>query len=241
MIQCRDLTKVFWNGEQQIRVIDRLDFAIATGERVALLGRSGSGKSSLLHLLAGMDMPTEGEIEVGQKSLRQMSPTELSDFRLRDIGIVFQSFQLIPQRTAFENVELPLLLAGMRQSQRRVRVREALARVGLEHRMDHRPSQLSGGEQQRVAIARAIMNDPKVLFADEPTGNLDCQTAGRVLELIREIAKERGTTLLVITHDQEVAHSVAYRTLHLVDGKLSLQPSADTVDAHQASRLRSPS
>ena len=220
MIHCRDVTKVYYSGSDKIVALNRLNFSVSAGDCVALVGRSGSGKSTLLHILSGMDRPTEGEVKIDGRNLATLSERELIQYRLREVGVVFQSFHLIAHRTAFENVELPLMLCGVPQIQRRAAVRDALARVGLSHRLQHRPNQLSGGEQQRVAIARATMNQPKILFADEPTGNLDSRTAEGILNLIREISAERGTTVLLITHDQTLAQNYANRRLSLVDGAI---------------------
>jgi predicted ABC-type transport system involved in lysophospholipase L1 biosynthesis ATPase subunit len=183
-----------------------------------------------------MDRPTEGEVEIDGRNLAALNERELIQYRLKKVGVVFQSFHLIAHRTAFENVELPLTLCGVPRVQRRVAVRDALARVGLSKRMQHRPSQLSGGEQQRVAIARATMNHPKILFADEPTGNLDSKTSAVILDLIREIAKERGTTVLLITHDQTLARNYANRCFELIDGSIeSPQGTGATVSVDQRS------
>lgn len=231
MINCRNVTKVYFSGSDKIVALSRLNLSVDVGDCVALVGRSGSGKSTLLHILSGMDRPTEGEVEINGRVLSTLGERELIQYRLQEVGVVFQSFHLISHRTAFENVELPLMLCGTPRTQRRVAVRDALARVGLSNRMHHLPGQLSGGEQQRVAIARATMNQPKILFADEPTGNLDSKTAEVILHLIREIATEHGTTVLLITHDQRLAQTYANRNLALIDGTIeSSQYSA--VSAH---------
>ena len=233
MIHCRDVTKVYYSGSDKIIALNRLNLSVEVGDCVALVGRSGSGKSTLLHILSGMDRPTDGKVEIDGRNLATLSERELIQFRLKQVGVIFQSFHLIAHRTAFENAELPLVLGGVPRDQRCVAVREALARVGLGNRMQHRPSQLSGGEQQRVAIARATMNHPKILFADEPTGNLDSRTAEGILNLIREIATERGTTVLLITHDQSLAQSYANRRFRLIDGAIECVPggaSAASVD-----------
>ena len=227
LLCCEQVSKVYGGGESIVTALDRLSFKVQQSERVALIGRSGSGKSTLLHLLSGMDTPSSGVIQVDGQNLGQLSRTELAQYRLRTIGVIFQSFQLISQRTAFENVELPLILAAVPRAKRSDTVREALAAVGLEKRMDHKPSQLSGGEQQRVAIARALINDPGILFADEPTGNLDSKTADQILALLLRIAHERNLTTLLITHDQSLAERFANRTLRLVDGTIEFDSSAD--------------
>lgn len=222
MIHCREVTKVYCSGTERIVALNRLNLTVESGDCVALVGRSGSGKSTLLHILSGMDRPNEGEVEIDGKNLAALNERELIQYRLKEVGVVFQSFHLIAHRSAFENVELPLVLSGVPRTQRRAAVQEALARVGLSKRMQHRPNQLSGGEQQRVAIARATMNQPKILFADEPTGNLDSKTAEGILSLIREIAAERGTTVLLITHDQTLAKSYVNRSFSLIDGAIEV-------------------
>ncbi len=228
LLCCEQVSKVYGGGESIVTALDRLSFKVQQSERVALIGRSGSGKSTLLHLLSGMDTPSSGVIQVDGQNLGQLSRTELAQYRLRTIGVIFQSFQLISQRTAFENVELPLILAAVPRAKRSDTVREALAAVGLEKRMDHKPSQLSGGEQRPVAIALgALINDPGILFADEPTGNLDSKTADQILALLLRIAHERNLTTLLITHDQSLAERFANRTLRLVDGTIEFDSSAD--------------
>ncbi len=222
MIRCRKLTKIYDRTARRVVALDGVDLDVDAGERVALIGRSGSGKSSLLNLLAGLDRPTSGTIEVTGRSLERCSAAELAYYRRREIGIVFQAFRLVGHRTAFENVELPLLLDGIERSERRRRVGEALERVGLADRIGHRPDELSGGEQQRVALARAIVHRPRLLLADEPTGNLDPVTAERVLELFDGVAREGGTTLFVITHDPKVAARSSDRQLRLHEGRLQI-------------------
>jgi predicted ABC-type transport system involved in lysophospholipase L1 biosynthesis ATPase subunit len=220
MIDCRDVTKEYHCGVEKVVALNRLSLKMEAQERVALVGRSGSGKSSLLHLLSGMDRPTSGEIRIAGQLLSEKSPSAMADFRLRQIGVVFQSYQLIAHRTALENVELPMILAGVGRRARAARVREALVRVGLEHRLRHKPGQLSGGEQQRVAIARAIANRPAILFADEPTGNLDSATAERILDLLVEVSLEQKATILLITHDPLLADRFSNRIIRLIDGQI---------------------
>ncbi|HAN98059.1 MAG TPA: macrolide ABC transporter ATP-binding protein [Planctomycetaceae bacterium] len=232
MIRCRKLTKIYDRTSRRVVALDEVDLDVASGERVALVGRSGSGKSSLLNLLAGLDRPNSGTIEVNGRSLERCSASELAIYRRREIGIVFQAFRLVGHRTAFENVELPLLLDGIDRSERRRRVGEALERVGLEGRSGHRPDELSGGEQQRVALARAIVHRPRLLLADEPTGNLDPSTAERVLDLFDGVAREGNTTLFVITHDPKVAERSSDRLLRLHEGRLASEPD-------RSSRIRS--
>jgi predicted ABC-type transport system involved in lysophospholipase L1 biosynthesis ATPase subunit len=207
----RALTVALANGD----VLD-----VARGERVALLGKSGSGKSTLLNLLGGLDRPTAGGLTVAGRDLGRLPGRELSRFRSAAVGMIFQSFNLILSRTALENVELPMVFAGVSPRARRAEARRALVAVGLGERLEHRPAQLSGGESQRVAVARALVNRPQVLLADEPTGNLDSATARDVVTLIREHVASHGTTLILVTHDEELAASCTDRVLRLKDGQL---------------------
>lgn len=220
MIVATSLTRRYGSGHAEVTAIDDLSLEIPQGEKVAILGRSGSGKSTLLNLIAGLDTPTSGSISVNGCEPAKLDSEGKAEFRLRKIGVVFQSFQLIPQRTAFHNVELPLILAGVPVLKRRKKVRELLKRVGLEKRAGHRPHQLSGGEQQRVSIARAMVNDPPVILADEPTGNLDTANAEEVMELMLEMVTTNKATLCVITHNDALADEVADRVITLRDGKL---------------------
>ncbi len=219
MIHASRLTKIYGDPENGLKAIDGLNLKIEQGQRVALLGRSGSGKSTLLNILAGLDRPTSGELIVAGKSLFELSPAEIAHYRMTSVGVVFQSFQLISHRTAAQNVELPLILAGVHAAQRKSRVDECLQRAAIDHRRDHKPTQLSGGEQQRVAIARAIVAKPPLLLADEPTGNLDTQTAEQVTRLMLDVVAENNATLVLITHDQELAKTCATRTLQMQDGQ----------------------
>ena len=240
MIQASRLTKIYGNPANGVRAIDGLTLNIQPKERVALLGRSGSGKTTLMNMLAGLDRPTSGELIVAGESLFELDATQLAAYRMSRIGVVFQSFQLIPQRTAWQNVELPLILAGVTRTERRTRVAECLDRVGLNKRGKHSPSQLSGGEQQRVAVARAIVAKPPVLLADEPTGNLDSQTATEVANLILEVVAENESTLVLITHDESLAARCSTRTLRMSDGKfideLSPPPSPPAELTDEAAR-----
>lgn len=220
MIVATSLSRHYGDGNAKVTAIDDLSIEIPKGEKVAILGRSGSGKSTLLNLIAGLDTPSSGNLTVNQVDPAKLNSNEKASFRLRQIGVVFQSFQLIPQRTAFQNIELPLILAGVPVMQRRKKVRELLKRVGLEKRANHRPRQLSGGEQQRVSIARAMVNDPPVILADEPTGNLDTANAKDVMSLMLEMVESEGSTLCLITHDQSLANDFADRVITLQDGKL---------------------
>ena len=219
MIHASRLTKIYGDSNNGIKAIDGLNLKIESGQRVALLGRSGSGKTTLMNILAGLDRPTSGELIVDRKSLFELSPAEIANYRMTSIGVVFQSFQLIAHRTATQNVELPLILAGINAANRKQRVNECLERVGMTHRSKHTPAQMSGGEQQRVAIARAIVAKPPILLADEPTGNLDSQTADHVTQLMLDVVAENNATLVLITHDQELANKCATRMIHMLDGQ----------------------
>jgi putative ABC transport system ATP-binding protein len=207
-------------GQSAIRAVDDVSLTIPNGEFLALLGSSGSGKSTLLNLMAGLDRPTSGSILSGGRDLAQLSPLELARYRRNTVGMVFQSFNLLPRMTLEENVELPLRLAEVERSDRAARVAEALERVRLAKRIGHRPSELSGGEQQRTAIARALVNRPKILFADEPTGNLDSATGEAILTLLREIQSTLGMTIVMVTHERHLAEKFADRLATMGDGKL---------------------
>ena len=211
------LTRRYVMGESVLSALDGVTLAFEQGETAAIIGRSGSGKSTLLQLLGGLDRPTSGEVFVRGKRLAESSEDALALYRRQDVGFIFQFFNLVSTLTAFQNVELPLTLAGIPKAERRKRAGELLDRVGLGSRREHRPNQLSGGEQQRVAIARALVHDPPLLLADEPTGNLDSKTAAEVLDLLRTLT---GKTILVVTHDRGLADSFARRTIELRDGKV---------------------
>jgi ABC-type lipoprotein export system ATPase subunit len=208
-------------GGPQAVALAGVTLEIPAGEKVALLGKSGSGKSTLLNLLGGLDRPSAGTVEVCGRDLAKMSSRELADHRLRTVGMIFQSFNLILSRTALQNVELPMVFAGRSRRDRRDRARQALEAVGLGHRLHHRPTELSGGEGQRVAIARAMVNEPAILLADEPTGNLDSATASAVMELLLGHLNHRVTTLVLVTHDEELARRSADRIVRLHDGRLA--------------------
>jgi putative ABC transport system ATP-binding protein len=207
-------------GGTLIRAVDDVTLTIDQGEFVALLGASGSGKSSLLNLLAGLDSPTSGTVVSGGKDLARLSRMELAAYRRSAVGMVFQSFNLIPRMTVIENVELPLRFAEVDRSKRADLTSRALARVGLSGRVRHRPVELSGGEQQRVAIARALVTEPKILLADEPTGNLDSRTGKEVMDLIRNLNESSGMTVILVTHEQAIAETYAARMISLADGKV---------------------
>ena len=207
-------------GQSLIRAVDGISFQVRKGEFVALLGASGSGKSSLLNLIAGLDRPTSGTIVSHESDLARLSRKELASYRLRTVGMVFQSFNLIPSMTLLENVELPLRFAEVDRERRDGMAADALSRVGLGERLRHRPSELSGGEQQRASLARALINRPKMLLADEPTGNLDSRTGTEIMEFIREFNQSLGMTVIMVTHERQLAERYAQRMIILEDGKL---------------------
>ena len=219
LVQIRELTKIFRQGEMEIRALDGLTLDIARGEFVALMGPSGSGKSTLLHIMAGIDRPTRGQCLVEGVAVGALSETRLAEWRNRNAGFVFQSFNLIPVLTAYENVEVPLLLTRLSAKERRLHVEAALELVGLSDRKHHLPRQLSGGQEQRVGIARAIVPDPTLVMADEPTGNLDAHAAQEVLQLLQRLNIQAGKTIVLVTHDPKAA-GFASRTLHLEKGQL---------------------
>ena len=205
IIRCQGIGRSFWRGKERLDVLDDLDLEIPDGSFEALMGPSGSGKTTLLTLIAGLDRPTKGRLEVAGSNIGEMSDSALAKWRSQTIGFVFQHFNLIPVLTAVENVELPLLLTKVPASERKKRAQTALRVVGLEDRMHHRPQQLSGGQEQRVGIARAIVHDPKILVADEPTGELDRKSADEVLTLLERLNREFGKTILMVTHDPAAA------------------------------------
>jgi ABC-type lipoprotein export system ATPase subunit len=226
-IRTENVCRHYAMGESLIRAVDGISISIPSGEFVALLGTSGSGKSSLLNLIAGLDRPTSGAVFVEGNNLAALSREALARHRLRTVGMVFQSFNLIPSMTVIENVELPLRFAEVDRGQRDSLAREALQRVGLSRRLDHRPSELSGGEQQRTALARALINKPKLLLADEPTGNLDSRTGTEIMNLIREFNESLGMTVVMVTHERVLAEQYSQRLIFLADGKLvDDQPNA---------------
>ena len=218
-IRLESVSRQYTMGESVIRAVNDVSLTVPSGEFLALLGSSGSGKSTLLNLIAGLDRPSSGAVVANGQDLSKMSSLELARYRRQTVGMVFQSFNLLPRMTLEENVELPLRLAEVDRSERAARVREALQRVGLEKRIGHRPSELSGGEQQRTAIARALVNRPKILLADEPTGNLDSATGEAILTLLREIQKT-GMTIVMVTHERTLAERFADRLAVMGDGKL---------------------
>jgi lipoprotein-releasing system ATP-binding protein len=226
-VDIRQLTKSFEHGGRLIEVLKGVDLSIAAGEMVAVVGLSGVGKSTLLHVLGTLDRPTSGTIRYDEVDVTRMSSPKLADFRNRTVGFVFQFHHLLPEFTAVENCAMPGLIAGLEQKEAVARARRLLDRVGLSHRLTHRPGELSGGEQQRVALARALIMEPRVLLADEPTGNLDTHTGEEIHKLVVELNRERGMTMLVVTHNPDFAARMP-RRVRMVDGVI-----LDDVQAHE--------
>jgi len=234
-IECRGVSKTYHKGKTTVTPLEALDLDVARGEFLALMGPSGSGKTTLLNLIAGIDSPTTGDLWVDGKNLAQMKRGELTRWRARHCGYIFQLYHLVPILTAYENVELPLLLdKALSRKARREKVETALDLVGLTDRADHRPTELSGGQEQRVAIARAIVTNPGLLVADEPTGDLDRESATQILGLLRELSAEYEKTIVMVTHDA-IAAGAAIRTLHLEKGQLVEQAAARAPQPVEAS------
>jgi len=219
-VQALGLCKEYRKGVTAVRALDGVSFSIRSGEYLALAGRSGSGKSTLLNILGGLDVATSGKIFIDAQDLAGLRRNQLALYRRTTVGMIFQSFHLIPSWSALDNVALPMIFAGVEQSARRQRARDLLALVGLAHREGHKPAELSGGEAQRVAIARALANQPRLLLADEPTGNLDSHTAAEILDLLLKLNIERQLTLLMVTHDVASAAQQSHRVLHMLDGRI---------------------
>ena len=218
LVEIKDVCKIYNPGENEVRALDHVSLTIDEQEFVAIIAHSGSGKSTLMNMLGCLDVPTSGEYWLHGQDVSALSDDELSDIRNREIGFIFQGFNLIPNLTALENVELPLIYRGVSKSVREELSVEALKKVGLEHRMDHKPSEMSGGQQQRVAIARAIAQAPPVILADEPTGNLDSNSTKEIMDILKGLHKE-GRTVILITHDNEIA-AQAKRVIKIRDGKV---------------------
>lgn len=219
IITTRNLHKIFLMGDEKVHALNDVNLEIYKQEFIAILGTSGSGKSTLLNMLAGLEKPTKGEIDIGGIRLDQLNERQLTMFRQKNIGFVFQSYHLIPTLTALENVSLGLIFKGVTHAEREAMAKEMLIKVGLKQRMRHKPSELSGGQQQRVSIARAFVDKPRIVFADEPTGNLDTRTSKEVMELIMDMAQTYKQTLVMVTHDPQTA-AFADRVFHITDGKL---------------------
>jgi putative ABC transport system ATP-binding protein len=219
LIACRKLTKHYRKGQRTVTPLKSLDLDVKRGEFLALMGPSGSGKTTLLNLLSGIDTPSEGTLEVGGADIGGLSRSRLARWRAHHVGYIFQLYHLVPVLTAFENVELPLLLDSISRRERRERVEQTLALVGLDDRMHHFPRELSGGQEQRVAIARALVASPELLVADEPTGDLDRDAGDAILDLLKRLSKQHGKTIVMVTHDPRAANA-ADRILHLEKGRL---------------------
>jgi len=221
LVELRNVSKIYRLGEEEIRALDDVTLDIEAGEFISIIGPSGSGKSTLMHILGCLDSPTKGTIQLDGTMIQNASPRELASIRNRKIGFVFQFFNLLPKLNVMQNVELPMIYSGIASKQRRERSLAALEAVGLANRAKHRPSQLSGGQQQRVAIARALVNSPRIVFADEPTGNLDSHTGEAILQLFRKLSQE-GRTIVLVTHDPEIA-AVTPRRIEIRDGKIAVK------------------
>jgi putative ABC transport system ATP-binding protein len=225
MIQLESITKTYLLGKESVNVLDNISLIIEQGEFVAIMGPSGSGKSTLMNMIGCLDKPTTGTYTLSGENVSHYSDNELARVRNQSIGFVFQQFHLLPRLSALKNVELPMIYAGVSKSERQTRAVEALRKVGLSDRMDHLPNALSGGQKQRVAIARAIVNKPKIILADEPTGALDSKTSIDIMEQFRELNEEEGVTVIVVTHESEVA-AYANRTIYVRDGMIQLLPAS---------------
>ena len=230
LIEVKNVYKIYNPGENEVRALDGISVTIDHGEFVAIVGHSGSGKSTFMNMLGCLDTPTSGDYYLDGVNVAGMTDDELSDIRNKQIGFIFQGFNLIPSLTAQENVELPLVYRGMPAEQRHQLAEEALTRVGMEHRMSHKPSELSGGQQQRVAIARAIAARPPIIMADEPTGNLDTRSGEEVMKILHEL-NEEGRTIVLITHDNDIARQ-ATRSIWIIDGKVVSDTLASELQKH---------
>ncbi len=219
IIHTQNLHRDFTMGDQIVHALDGIDLQVNAGDFLAVMGPSGSGKSTLLYLLGGLDRPSEGEIWIDGRDIAQLDENDLAIYRGQQVGFVFQAFHLVPTMTALQNVEFPMIFNRVSPSARRARAQTLLERVGLSDRMAHRPPELSGGQQQRVAIARALANDPRIILADEPTGNLDTHAGQEVLDLLTHLNREEGRTIIIVSHDASVTRFVT-RDIHLLDGKV---------------------
>jgi putative ABC transport system ATP-binding protein len=220
ILEIQSLQKTYTKGPVEIHALRGITLRVAQREFVSIVGRSGSGKSTLLNIIGGLDSATQGRIQVEGRELNRLNRTELALHRRHTVGMIFQSFNLIPSRTALENVTLALTFGGVSRRDRRQRALDMITAVGLKQRMDHTPGELSGGEAQRIAIARALANRPRVLLADEPTGNLDSKTSEEIITLLRDLNRNQGITVIMVTHDEESAKAVSHRLLRLLDGRI---------------------
>ncbi len=232
LVELRNVSKIYRLGEEEIRALDDVSLDIIEGEFISIIGPSGSGKSTLMHILGCLDSPTQGTIKLDGTMIQNASARELAAIRNRKIGFVFQFFNLLPKLSVLQNVELPMIYSGIRSKERRERAMAALEAVSMANRAKHRPSQLSGGQQQRAAIARALVNSPKIVFADEPTGNLDSHTGEAILLLFRQLSQQ-GRTIVLVTHDPEIA-AVTPRRIEIRDGKVALKVDATLAGLHGA-------
>ena len=231
IIELEGITKVYEIGNQVVRALDGVDLTVGKNEYIALMGPSGSGKSTLMNILGCLDVPTDGKYCLNGPDVSKLDDSELAEIRNREIGFVFQTFNLLPRYSALDNVALPLIYAGKSKNQRNERAREVLTQVGLGDRMEHKPNELSGGQRQRVAVARALVNKPTIILADEPTGNLDSKTSYEIMELFDEIYRA-GNTIIIVTHEEDIA-KYAKRVVRLKDGKVE----SDTLNPEFAARL----
>ncbi|MDD6659895.1 MAG: ABC transporter ATP-binding protein [Eubacteriales bacterium] len=218
ILEVTNLSKIYGKGDTMVKALDNVSFSVDKGEFVAIIGPSGSGKSTLLHILGGVDVPTKGSVIINQTDISTLDETALAIFRRRQIGLIYQFYNLIPILTVKENLTLPLLLDGRKPDAKQIDT--LVKRLGLEHRLDHLPNQLSGGQQQRVSIGRALVNNPAIMLADEPTGNLDSENSKEIISLLRQFNKEYNQTVIIITHDEKIANS-ADRVITIEDGKIT--------------------
>ena len=218
ILEVTNLCKTYGKGDTMVKALDNVSFSVEKGEFVAIIGTSGSGKSTLLHILGGVDVPTKGSVVINQTDISNLDETALAIFRRRQIGLIYQFYNLIPILTVQENLTLPLLLDGRKPDEKQIST--LVKRLGLEHRLDHLPNQLSGGQQQRVSIGRALVNNPALMLADEPTGNLDSENSKEIISLLRQFNKDFNQTVIIITHDEKIANS-ADRVITIEDGKIT--------------------
>lgn len=218
ILEVTNLCKTYGKGDTMVKALDNVSFSVEKGEFVAIIGPSGSGKSTLLHILGGVDVPTKGSVVINQTDISNLDETALAIFRRRQIGLIYQFYNLIPILTVQENLTLPLLLDGRKPDEKQIST--LVKRLGLEHRLDHLPNQLSGGQQQRVSIGRALVNNPALMLADEPTGNLDSENSKEIISLLRQFNKDFNQTVIIITHDEKIANS-ADRVITIKDGKIT--------------------
>lgn len=223
LLSLHNISKIYAMSKNEVPALQNVSFGVKTGEFVSIVGKSGSGKSTLLNIIGGLDTPSSGSISFEERNLAAMSGKELAEHRKFSIGMIFQSFNLIHSRTALENITLALAFGGMPRKQRKKRAEKLLTEVGLQHRTEHKPSELSGGENQRVAVARALANSPKLLLADEPTGNLDSVTSNQIIELLYNLNRDQNQTVIMVTHDTDMAEKISHKIIKLIDGKIAVK------------------